>query len=683
LRFFKLLLTAVLFVLGLPQNAAAQLTGFGSDAIQITSVDDLISWESSASPSVIRPGGRTLVSFDATLEGDWKLYALESSLPSRDVVANRPYGVTIKWTSVPDGVTARETIFQAEPEEGLDPVFETMLKYFHERARFVASLDASENADRGLDSLVADLRFQICSDELKICMRPTTVSLAVNLRIDDACLGPSCTASDDDVAGLISVISDRHTTSQSTIGLVSNTSDFEQSRSGGLFSFLLLAIGAGLLSLLTPCVFPMIPLTVSYFTKHANDRAAATRMATLFGGSIIVTFTSLGIIAALVVGAAGAQRIASNPWVNLFIAAVLVGFALSLLGLFELRLPNKLVNFFDRQGKERSGWIGVVFMGLTLTLVSFSCTAPFVGGLLAAASGGTWVYPLAGMLVYSTTFALPFVIFALFPTALSKLPKSGSWMNTTKVVLGFVELAAAVKFLSNADLIWKWDLISRPIGIAFIVVIFFVTGMYLLGKIRLHDEPPPEHLGAGRILGAIGFFVLGLYMIPGLLGAPLNRLDAYLPPRSASDISVVSLLSGSGFETTGIFEADWFIDDINGAFAMASQSGKPVLVDFTGYTCTNCREMEANVFIRAPIADRFEKDFILLRLYTDDLEKGDGFNRYQLDMTGTVALPTYAIVAPDTERLILRKSGVMNVEEFGSFLDAGSTSFKQEIISAP
>ena len=683
MRRFILFILTIMSVLGSNRDAVAQLPEFGSANVEITSVDELISWESSAAPAVIGPGGRTLVSFDARMEGDWKLYALESSLPPLEEVGNRPFGVTISWTSLPDGVTAEETLYQLEPEEGLDPVFETTLKYFHERARFVASLNAAEDASRGLDSLVADLRFQICSDELKLCMRPTTVSLAVNLRIDDACLDPACSASEEDVEGLISVVSDWGTEGRPAAVLVSPTIDFEQYRSGGLFSFLLLAIGAGLASLLTPCVFPMIPLTVSYFTKHAHDRAEATRMATLFGASIIITFTSLGIIAALVVGAAGAQQIASNPWVNLFIAFVLIGFALSLLGLYELRLPNKLVNFFDRQGKERSGWVGVVFMGLTLTLVSFSCTAPFVGGLLAAASGGTWMYPLVGMLAYSTTFALPFIFFALFPNALSRLPKSGSWMNTTKVVLGFIELAAAVKFLSNSDLIWQWELISRPLGIAFVVVIFFLTGTYLLGKLRLHHEPPLENLGVGRMLAATGFFVLALYMIPGLLGAPLNRLDAYLPPRNVTDISVVSLLSGLDSDSAVSSESAWFIDDIEGAFATASKSDKPVFVDFSGYTCTNCREMEANVFIRGPIVERFESDFILLRLYTDGLEKGDEFSRYQLDLTGTVALPTFAIVTPDGLRLISRASGMMDIEEFGSFLDAGSSSLSNEIISVP
>lgn len=674
-------LLTLLFVLGTARDSEAQFP-------DIKSALELVSWQSSAAPSVIGPGGKTLVTFDALLEGDWKMYALDSSLPPREDVLNRPYGVTIEWTSLPDGVIADETLHQSEPEEKNDPVFDMTLKFFHERARFVASLTADEFAVQGLDSLVADVRFQICSDELGFCMRPTTISLAVNLRIDEACTGAACSASEEDLASLISVaaLSTTGTAGSADVpasGNISSTTDYDLYRSGGLLSFLLLAIGAGLASLLTPCVFPMIPLTVSYFTKHADDRAAATRMASLFGATIIVTFTALGIIAAIIVGAAGAQRIASNPWVNLFITIVLVGFALSLLGLYELRLPNKLVNYFDKKGQERSDWIGVLFMGFTLTLVSFSCTAPFVGGLLAAASGGTWVYPLMGMLAYSATFATPFVLFALFPNALAKLPKSGSWMNSTKVVLGFIELAAAIKFLSNADLIWQWGLISRPLGIAFVVVIFFLTGLYLLGKIRLDYEPPVDHLGVGRMLAATAFFVLALYMIPGLLGAPLNRLDAYLPPRNTTDVSLLSMLSTSsesGQSTQS--EPYWFTDDIDGAFEWAAVEGKPVLIDFTGYTCTNCREMEANVFIRAPIVERFDSKFVLLRLYTDGLELGDEFNRYQLALTGTVALPTYAIVDPDGQSLITKVSGTMDVDDFAAFLDTGSLSFSRSINSA-
>ncbi len=640
---------------------------------QLFDIEDLITWETSVFPGRIGLGGQAYAVFDASLTGDWKIYALESSLPPLDSVLVRPYGVTIEWTSLPEGFGPFGAVRQRTPETDYDVNFDMTLKFFHEEARFVSGIESLEQVGDGSFSLEANVRFQICSDERGMCLRPTTVPLTVDLMIDSSCIGEGCFATTAMLTGLVG--DQKQDTSSPS--LISASTDFEAFRESGFWSFLLLAIGAGLASLLTPCVFPMVPLTVSYFTKHSNNRAEAVRMASVFGGSIIVMFTALGVIAAVLLGAAGAQRIAANPWVNLFITIVLVGFALSLLGMYELRLPTGLVNFFNRKGEETSGWVGVLFMGLTLTLVSFSCTAPFVGGLLAAAAGGTWLYPLVGMIVYSATFALPFVLFALFPNALNALPRSGSWMNSVKVVLGFVELAAAIKFLSNADLIWGWGLISRPLGIAFIVVVFFLTGFYLLGKLRLPHEDPVESVGAGRVLASIVFFVSALYMVPGLLGAPLNRLDAYLPPRQGTDVSILSLMQFSGGLVSLADEEAWHVDDIEGAFTEASEVGLPVLIDFTGYTCTNCREMESNVFPRKPVADRFETDFVLLRLYTDGLERGDEFNRYQLRLTGTVALPTYAIVHPFDQAVLARRSGMMDADEFAAFLDAGTASFNR------
>lgn len=440
----------------------------------------------------------------------------------------------------------------------------------------------------------------------------------------------------------------------------------------GMMGFLLLAAGAGLAALLTPCVFPMIPLTVSYFTRHASDRREAARMATVYGVAIVTMFTGLGVAMALAVGAAGAQTIAANPWVNLFIASVLIAFALSLLGLYELRLPMGLVNYFDAKGRV-GGYSGVLFMGFTLTLVSFSCTAPFVGGLLAAAAGGEWFYPLIGMAVFSGAFAMPFVLLSLFPNALTSLPRSGAWMNAFKVTLGFIELAAAIKFLSNADLIWQWEVVSRPLAIAATVVIFALAGLYLIGKLPLAHEPVPAEVGVGRLSAALVFFAASLYMLPGLFGAPLNSLDAYLPPRQATDVSLWR--PGSSERMALADSEDWIEDDLDMAMQEARAAGKPLFIDFTGYTCTNCREMESNVFIRNDVAERFERNYVRVRLFTDGLEHGSRFQRYQLRLTGTVALPTYAVVDPAKETLVTKASGVMSADDFIAFLDKGTAGF--------
>jgi thiol:disulfide interchange protein DsbD len=284
------------------------------------------------------------------------------------------------------------------------------------------------------------------------------------------------------------------------------------------------------------------------------------------------------------------------------------------------------------------------------------------------------------MLVFSATFALPFVLFAMFPNWLASLPKSGAWMNTVKVTLGFVELAAAFKFLSNADLVWGWGVLSRTLVISAWIVIFALAGLYLLGKLRLEHDETIEAVGTVRVLFAIFFLAFSLYLFPGLLGAPLNSIDAYLPPRLATDVSLTSMMSDGRF-SAGHDGLDWRGNDtqsyesaIDDAFADSRSQTKPVLIDFTGYTCTNCRQMEANVFPDPEVADRLKSRFVLLRLFTDDAEDGMELQRYQLGLTGTVALPTYAVVDSDGQ-LLSRWLGMASVDEFTGFLDHAVAEF--------
>jgi thiol:disulfide interchange protein DsbD len=450
------------------------------------------------------------------------------------------------------------------------------------------------------------------------------------------------------------------------------TSALNKAKSDGLWGFLLLAMGAALIALLTPCVFPMIPLTVSYFTKHAEN---PTKMALVYGAAIIATFTGLGLLTALISGAAGAQTIAANPWVNIFIGLVFIVFAFSLLGYFTLELPNSWVNYFNQQGNSRSGYMGVLFMGFTLTLVSFTCTVPFVGGLLAATTQGEWFYPILGMLAFSTTFALPFVLFAMFPKWMTSLPKSGSWMQTVKVTLGFVELAAALKFLSNADLVWGTQWLSRSLAIVICVVIFAFTAVYLFGKLRLPHDTEPAKLKTPRLAFGCIAVLLSLFFASGINGRSLGILDAYLPPmllnsgtNSANKLGVSSdepMWMANQGTPENVVRQD--------AFKKAKELKKPVFIDFTGYTCTNCRQMEANVFPEKAVSDRFKKDFVLLRLFTDDEKEGAVLQEYQLGLTGTVALPTYAIVTPKG-KLVGQHSGLAATDDFVRFLDEGKTA---------
>ena len=648
----------LLFLLGLAISGQAFAQRIGPPS-------DYVSWSSTLSKNEASPGDEVDLKLQATISGGWKMYAMDSPFPIR--------GMTLDITSLPAGFEQQGDIIQAKPKQAFDKNFEMDVEYFLEQVVVDVRYEITDAAANGPQSIEGEVGYQICSDELGLCLPPAKATFASTILVD----GDAGVASEAIPLGETPVLLDAPNNT-----FEESTSNFERTsplsnRSGGLLGFVLLAIGAGLDALLMPCVFPMIPLTVSYFTKHAGNKGEAFRMASVYGLSIILIFTGLGVLMAFLIGASGAQTIAANPWINLFIGLVFVIFALSLLGLFELRLPNSLLNYFNSQSNEKSGYTGVIFMGTTLTLVSFSCTAPFVGTLLAATAGGEWIYPIVGMLLFSATFALPFVLFAMFPSGLASLPKSGSWMNTLKVVFGFIELAAAIKFLSNADLVWGWNLISRPLAIAVISVIFFITGVYLIGKLRLKHEAEVQEIGTLRLITAIGFFGLSLYMLPGLLGAPLNNIDAFLPPRQGTD---VSLLAGINRDGGGALSHDegWY-EDVDEAFAEAQTVGKPVFIDFTGYTCTNCRQMESTVFIHPTILERFENDFVLLRLYTDDFDKGPDLQRYQLGLTGTVALPTYAIVEPGSETLLGWMSGIASVSEFSDFLDNGSSSFEEKL----
>lgn len=647
--------------LGLLGVLAVALSAVPWANAQIGPPSDYVEWAFSVEN--VSAGAGRLAAHVRITDG-WKMYAMDSPRPSR--------GVTVSLDKMPEGVAATGDPYQVEPRDAFDPNFQIDVRYFVENAAFFVDLVFAGNVDA--ESRVSGtVTYQICNDELGICLPPTPASFVVPLDgrsvgVLEDCLAPEadgdCEVTDLAGAGDADVFS-----AGSAIGPSTPPGGADMS---GMMGFLLLAAGAGLAALLTPCVFPMIPLTVSYFTRHASDRREAARMATVYGVAIVTMFTGLGVAMALAVGAAGAQTIAANPWVNLFIASVLIAFALSLLGLYELRLPMGLVNYFDAKGRV-GGYSGVLFMGFTLTLVSFSCTAPFVGGLLAAAAGGEWFYPLIGMAVFSGAFAMPFVLLSLFPNALTSLPRSGAWMNAFKVTLGFIELAAAIKFLSNADLIWQWEVVSRPLAIAATVVIFALAGLYLIGKLPLAHEPVPAEVGVGRLSAALVFFAASLYMLPGLFGAPLNSLDAYLPPRQATDVSLWR--PGSSERMALADSEDWIEDDLDMAMQEARAAGKPLFIDFTGYTCTNCREMESNVFIRNDVAERFERNYVRVRLFTDGLEHGSRFQRYQLRLTGTVALPTYAVVDPAKETLVTKASGVMSADDFIAFLDKGTAGF--------
>ncbi|MGI8556161.1 MAG: protein-disulfide reductase DsbD family protein, partial [Pyrinomonadaceae bacterium] len=367
------------------------------------------------------------------------------------------------------------------------------------------------------------------------------------------------------------------------------------------------------------------------------------------------------IALAVLFGAAGINHFAQNPWVNLIITGIFAAFALSLFGAYNLQIPPAMLSRLDAyaRGKESSHIVGLLLMGLVFSLTSFTCTAPFVGTVLVLAAQGEWLYPLVGMLAFSTVFALPFFVLALAPQLVSHLPRSGGWLNSVKVVMGLMEIAAAMKFLSNVDLIWRWGIFTREVVLASWIAIALLIGLYLLGKFQLMHDSPTQSIGAPRLLFAFFSFALGFYLLTGLFGRPLGELESFLPPMSETTVSANQKTSG---------ELNWITNDYEAALKKAKAENKPIFIDFTGYTCTNCRWMEANMFPRREVSRELEK-YVLVRLYTDgEGEPFEGFQKMQQEKFGTVALPFYVVLDANGNPQKTFPGLTRNAAEFAAFL---------------
>lgn len=612
---------------------------------------DPVSFQITEAPENVQAGASFDLTLDVSIEGNWHLYSINND-PDKGPI---PTTVSVKENN---GALLAGEVQESEPEIAYDPNFDVELGWHAKNATFTVPVAISPEKS-GNVPVEIDVRYMVCDDHS--CLPPKTKTVTYLAEVSGVA-DQVYKGFDQQESG--TSVADQPEESEAKVQ--------ESSVGGeGFFSFFWIALTAGFAALLTPCVFPMIPLTVSYFAKQSHgSRRKAFGEAMLFGLAIIATFTLLGVLLSIFIGASGANQFASNPWVNLFIGLVLVVFAISLLGLFELRLPYQLTNWLNRKSNESGGWTGLLFMGLTISAVSFSCTAPFVGGVLAATTGGEWFYPILGMVGFSAAFASPFVLFAVFPSWLESLPQSGSWMNLVKVLLGFIELAAAFKFISNADLVWEWGLVSRPFTIAAWIVIFALAGLYTLGFIGIGEEKKPKRISTLRLLVAIPLLTFSFYLIPGLLGASLGIWDSWLPPKQATDVSVVhSISQQSGGSGEGSHDEGW-TEDYDKAVAQAKESGKPVFIDFTGYTCTNCRAMETNVFPREDVQERFNQ-MEKVRLYTDDGVDGPENQKFQFKLTGTVALPTYVIVDPKTEQVVEQLVGYTRKDAFVDFLDDG------------
>jgi thiol:disulfide interchange protein DsbD len=482
--------------------------------------------------------------------------------------------------------------------------------------------------------------------------------------------------------------------------------------SGSLWAFFFAAFLSGLVALLTPCVFPMIPMTVTFFTRQSKSRSEGIRKASLYGLSIIVLYVLIGTVVSRLNGPEFANFISTHWAPNLFFFFIFIFFGLSFLGLFEIVLPSSIVNMADKQS-DKGGLIGIFFMAFTIVLVSFSCTGPIVGSILVQSAGGEVLKPIVGMFGYSLAFALPFTLFAIFPQWLSSLPKSGGWLNSVKVVLGFLELAFALKFLSIADQAYHWHILDREIYLAFWIVIFTMIGFYLLGKIRLPHDSPIEKIPVLRVGFSILVLSFVVYMIPGMWGAPLKGLAGYLPPESTLDFNIEALIEKKVGKTSNEKSESKLCDnpnyadilhlphglegyfDLKQALACAKQQNKPVFIDFTGHGCVNCREMEANVWSNPEVMKRLENDFIVTALYVDDkteLPESQWYtSSYDQKVKKTIgkqnadlqvmdyksnSQPLYVLLGPDGNLLTAPKSYDLNIENFVKFLEEGKTAFK-------
>lgn len=470
-----------------------------------------------------------------------------------------------------------------------------------------------------------------------------------------------------------------------------------------LINIFLLAMLSGFAALLTPCVFPMIPMTVSFFTKQSKTRAAGIRNAIFYGISIIIIYVLLGTIVTAIFGAEVLNELSTNVWFNLLFFALLVIFAFSFLGAFEIMLPNSWANKVDRQA-DRGGVVGILFMALALAIVSFSCTGPIVGNLLViSASEGGWA-PLVGMFGFSFALALPFMLFAMFPGWMNSLPKSGGWLNTVKVSLGFLELALAFKFLSNADLVLQLHILERETFLAIWIAVFGAMAMYLFGKITLPHDSPLASISVGRLSFGLLVLAFTVYMIPGLWGAPLKLISGFPPPLNYSESPFG--FGASGGTTTGEgalpegakLAAHGIVsfEDYDKGLAYAKEVNKPVLVDFTGYACVNCRKMEDYVWSDERILSILNKDVVLISLYVDYKKELPENEQYVSETTGkrvkTIgnkwsdlqikryqvnAQPYYVLMGHNEQNLNEPVGYTPDIEEYEAWLKDGISKFNK------
>ncbi len=602
-----------------------------------------------------------------------------------------------------------KTLYVDKPGKKYDEGFEQDIFYYKGKAEFLLKIVAKKDVDFSKSKTYISFTIQLCDTtsclppeefksliiskafEMNDVILASKVKYALSRDADGMFKAKLDNSKDDATAMQTDTLSTEPVAPSNTevaaaqpevkaANVTESQAEIEGKKKEGVWSFLWFAMSAGALALLTPCVFPMVPITVSFFTKRAEKgEGKGLRDSIIYAIGIILTFTGLGFLIALIFNASGIRDFAANGWVNLFIAVIFIVFALNLFGAFEIQIPTGIMNKLN-QKSQGSGIVSVLLMGLTFSLTSFTCTVPFVGSALISASDGEWFYPIIGMLGFSGVFAAPFFLLALFPSAMQKLPRAGGWMNNVKVIMGFLEIAAAIKFISNADLVWAWGMLPKEMFLAIWIACGMMIVLYILGKFRLLHDAPINAIGSPRVVFATLFASITIWLITGLFGKPLGELDAYLPPPDYETISGNSVQTTTAAGGIGVSNSnsndftDWY-KDYNEALAEAKKQNKMLFVDFTGFTCTNCRWMETKMFPIADVKARLDQ-FVKVKLFTDrNKEPYISNKKLQEERYGSIELPLYVIIKPD-EELVGTNTFTRDKDAFVKFLDKGLNALK-------
>ena len=621
--------------------------------------------------------------FDATIDNGYHLYSL--TIPE-DGPLPTVFTFEESGNYSPEGDVKEVTT----PINEYDDVFEMDIKFFEGKASF--SQIITINSDNVNLPIIGEIAYMVCNDVGCVALyEDFDINIDVKtgkLITESQEITEETTYDDDDITG----------------------------KKASFWGFFLLSFIGGLAAILTPCVFPMIPMTVSFFMKDGEDKAKGKVQALIYGFSIIAIYVFIGSVLAVVAGPDIANWLSTHWLPNILFFVIFVVFAASFFGMFEITLPSWMINKSD-QSADKGGFLGPVFMALTLVLVSFSCTGPIVGTILVESAGGQVIKPIIGMLGFSLAFALPFTLFAFFPTLLNGLPKSGGWLNSVKVVLGFLELALGLKFLSIADQTYHWGILDREVYLGAWIVIFFLLGLYLLGKIKFAHDSDVPFVSVPRLFLAVAVFTFVAYLIPGMVGAPLKALSGYLPPQSTHDFDLNTVIrqtvkahafSSGSTDKKELCETPKYSEflhlphglegyfDYDQALACAKEQNKPLFIDFTGHGCVNCREMESNVWVDPKVLSLLSNDYIVTALYVDDKTTmpesdwytsnydgkqkktiGKKFADLQKDMFGVNAQPFYVLLSPDGKMLTAPRAYDLDVAAFVKFLETGLVNFEK------